>query len=119
MSNDLRSSLPCNVDADCPNEGLCGHDPGVAQGFCYGDCKPKEGANESFCGCVADSDCAQDSCVAETRTCSISRKACDPNGSGCGRIRCVDFGDRGGCLIGQNCKPVEGLTCHDVGPQSN
>jgi hypothetical protein len=29
----------------------------------------------------------------------------------------VDFGNKGGCLIGQNCKPLEGLTCSDVGPQ--
>jgi hypothetical protein len=113
---DHRSSLACQTDADCPNNGLCGHDPGAPVGFCYGDCKKHEGANMSFCACVADEDCAQDSCVAESQTCSISRKICDPNGNGCFKTRCVQFNGTGGCVIGQNCKPLEGLTCADVQP---
>jgi hypothetical protein len=117
MSPDHRTNLPCNVDDDCPNHGLCGHDPGMPMGYCYGRCTFHEGASQSFCSCVADEDCAQDICVAETRTCSISKRPCDPNGTGCKKVRCVDFGDKGGCLIGQNCKPLEGLTCSDVGPQ--
>jgi hypothetical protein len=113
---DKRTSLTCDKDEDCPNHGLCGHDPGAPVGFCYGRCTFHEGANESFCSCVADEDCAQDACDPQSRSCSISRKTCDPAGGGCRKIRCVDFGDKGGCLIGQNCKPLEGLTCSDVGP---
>lgn len=117
MTLDHRSSLTCNTDEDCPNHGLCGHDAGSPVGYCYGRCTFHEGAKQSFCACVADEDCAQDTCVAETGTCSISKKVCDVNGDGCRKTRCVDFGDKGGCLVGQNCKPLEGLTCADVGPQ--
>lgn len=117
MTPDHRSDIPCERDEDCPNHGMCGRDPGMPTGFCYGACTFHEGANQSFCACVADEDCAQDSCVAETRTCSISKRPCDPKAGGCTKIRCVDFGNKGGCLIGQNCKPVEGLTCADVAPQ--
>ena len=114
MSPSRRTSIPCQIDSDCPNHGLCGHDPGTLVGFCFGRCVLDEGARQSYCACVADDDCAQDTCVAETRECSISRKRCDPNGAGCGKINCVDYGDQGGCRIGQNCAPLEGLTCADV-----
>ncbi len=116
MTPDHRSNLTCEKDEDCPNHGLCGHEPGNPFGFCYGRCTFHEGAKQSFCACVADKDCAQDTCQVESRTCSISKRTCDPSGSGCREIHCVDFGDKGGCLIGQNCKPVEGLTCADVRP---
>jgi hypothetical protein len=45
--------------------------------------------------------------------CSISRRKCvgDPD---CRTIRCVDFQGAGGCLIGQNCAPANGLTCNEV-----
>ena len=115
MTVDHRSSLTCSIDSDCPNHGHCGHDPGAPVGFCYGDCVFDEGAKLSFCACIGDDDCAQDACVAESQTCSISRRDCDPS-AGCRKLRCVDFGNQGGCLIGQNCAPLEGLTCADLAP---
>ncbi|MBR2978395.1 MAG: hypothetical protein IKC51_00495 [Myxococcaceae bacterium] len=105
-----RSDIPCASDADCPNSARC--DP--ESGFCYGACIRKEGSSESFCACVQDDDCAQDDCDPVTRRCGTTRKSCDPALNDCPTIRCVDFGDSGGCLIGQNCAPVEGLTCEDM-----
>ena len=112
-----RSTLTCQKDEDCHNHGLCGHDPGAPVGFCYGHCTLLEGATKSYCGCITDDDCPQDICVAESRTCSGTLKNCDPNGAGCGKIHCVDAGDKSGCMVGQNCKPIIGLTCADVRPQ--
>jgi Cys-rich repeat protein len=108
---EFRSSIQCSIDGVCPNRGLCS-----AEGYCYGRCTFREGANESFCACVGNEDCAQDRCESTTRTCSISRRPCDLHGAGCTQTRCVDFGAQGGCWIGQNCKPLEGLTCADVRP---
>lgn len=105
-----RTDLLCETDADCPNHGLCDQ----ASGFCFGKCLRHEGASESFCSCVVDDDCAQDSCDPGTGTCSITRRDCNLDGESCQRIRCVDFGEKGGCHIGQNCKPLEGLTCSDL-----
>jgi hypothetical protein len=110
-----RTDLPCTSDQDCPNHGLCAKDPGADAGTCYGKCIRQEGASQSFCACIVDDDCAQDQCDSETRTCSITRRTCDPQATTpCRKIRCVDFGEIGGCLIGRNCKPVEGLTCADM-----
>ncbi|MDR0965763.1 MAG: hypothetical protein LBM75_04560 [Myxococcales bacterium] len=105
-----RSAIPCATSADCPNSALCDEEAG----FCYGVCVPKEGANESFCACVEDDDCAQDACDPVTRECTTTRQPCDPALDDCPKIRCVDFGHKGGCLIGQNCAPGEGLTCEDM-----
>jgi len=109
-SAENRTDLRCETDADCPNHGLCDQ----ASGFCYGKCSFHEGANESFCACVVDDDCANDSCDPTSWTCSITKRDCTPDGQECGRIRCVDFGTKGGCHIGQNCKPLEGLSCSDL-----
>lgn len=105
-----RSSIRCEADQDCPNSAMCD----TASGFCYGACVPKEGSNESFCACVEDDDCVQDACDPVTRRCSTTRKGCDPSKDDCPKIRCVDFGKAGGCLIGQNCAPYEGLTCEEM-----
>jgi hypothetical protein len=113
-SPDRRSQIECREDADCPLHGLCARDPGAEIGYCYGRCTFHEGASESFCACIEDDDCAQDTCDPMTRTCSITRQPCDLNGNGCRKIKCVDFGDKGGCHIGENCKPLEGLSCHDL-----
>ncbi len=114
-SPEKRSSQVCTLDSDCPLHGFCAKDPGAKTGFCAGKCLKHEGANQSFCSCILDDDCAQDSCDTVTRTCDISKRPCDINtGAGCRKIRCVDFGDTGGCQIGMNCKPLEGLTCADV-----
>lgn len=104
------SSVPCASDTDCPNSARCD----TASGFCYGACIRHEGSSQSFCACVEDDDCAQDSCDPVTRTCTTTRQPCDPALDNCPKIRCVDFGNKGGCLIGKNCAPEEGLTCEDM-----
>jgi hypothetical protein len=52
--------------------------------------------------------------VDSSRTCSISQRPCTLDGTGCQPIRCVPFHDVGGCFIGQNCVPLEGLVCSQV-----
>ncbi len=111
---DSRSRTPCREDSDCPNSGVCGKDPGQDEGFCHGKCFVREGATRGFCSCVVDDDCYQDSCDTATRTCSVTKRECTLNGEGCRPIRCVDMGDRGGCHIGENCAPIEGLHCGDL-----
>jgi hypothetical protein len=109
-----RSNVACKEDKDCPNNAVCGKPPGETQGFCQGKCGFHEGASRGFCSCVVDDDCFQDECDTTTRTCSVSKRTCELNGAGCRKIRCVDFGGAGGCHIGQNCAPVEGVTCGDL-----
>jgi hypothetical protein len=70
-----------------------------------------EGDENGFCTCQVDQDCAQETCSAGE--CSISRRACVTDND-CRAIRCVDFQGGGGCLIGQNCAPADGLSCNDV-----
>jgi hypothetical protein len=113
-TTERRSKVPCSVDGDCPNSGVCAKEPGQSAGLCAGKCFIREGAERGFCSCVVDDDCFQDECDTVTRTCSVTRRDCTLNGPGCRRIRCVDLGQRGGCQIGQNCTPIEGLTCNDV-----
>ncbi|MFN7131360.1 MAG: hypothetical protein ACK4N5_04715, partial [Myxococcales bacterium] len=111
---DRRSRTVCESDDDCPNGGVCGKDPGQQTGFCHGKCFVREGATRGFCSCVVDEDCFQDTCDTVTRTCSVTKRPCTLNGEGCRRIRCVDLGNRGGCHIGENCAPEEGLHCGDL-----
>jgi hypothetical protein len=107
----IHNSLPCATDDECPRGGHCGKAAGQPNGFCTGVCGVDEGASTGFCSCLVDSDCAQESC--SQGECSISRRACVTQAD-CRPIRCVDFNGVGGCLIGQNCAPDEGLTCKDV-----
>lgn len=111
------NATSCSVDTDCPNAGLCQKSPGASTGFCSGRCYKHEGDTSGFCTCVVDSECSQDTCLNATRTCSISRRPCDPNVIGsCETVRCVPFHGLGGCFIGQNCAPDEGLGCAQVRP---
>jgi len=110
----------CASDADCPNSGLCQLAPGASKGFCSGRCYKHEGDTAGFCTCSIDAECNQDVCDTTTRTCSITRQPCDPNeAQPCQPIRCVPFHGLGGCFIGQNCAPNEGLSCTQVRPPSN
>jgi hypothetical protein len=104
-------SLPCMEDRDCRRGGQCVKAPGAASGTCAGKCAVDEGDNQGFCSCQVDADCAQETCSAGE--CSISRKRCVTDAE-CRTIRCVDFQGGGGCLIGQNCAPSNGLSCNDV-----
>jgi len=104
-------NLPCTKDEECPRGGNCGIQPGQTSGYCAPKCAIDEGDENGFCTCMEDADCAQETCT--MGECSISRKPCvtDPD---CRSIRCVDFQGGGGCLIGQNCAPANGLTCIEV-----
>jgi len=107
----------CSTDADCPNAGLCQRSPGSPTGFCSGRCYKHEGDSSGFCTCTVDSECNQDVCQTATRTCSITRRPCNPDlPDACSTIRCVPFHGVGGCFIGQNCAPDEGLSCTQVRP---
>lgn len=104
-------ALPCASDGDCKRGGSCHKASGASTGFCSGVCRFREGAAIGFCSCQVDNDCAQESCSAGE--CTISRKKCITE-QDCRPIRCVDFNGAGGCLIGQNCTPANGLTCLEV-----
>lgn len=105
---------PCAEDTDCKLGGFCAKATGATMGYCTGRCAVDEGDSVGFCTCLSDSDCGQESCSGGE--CSISRKACI-DASDCNSIRCVDFNGYGGCLIGQNCAPSNGLSCLNVQPR--
>ncbi len=104
-------ALPCATDSECKRGGTCVKAPGFPNGYCSGVCRLREGASFGYCSCQVDFDCAQESCSAGE--CTISRKKCVTE-QDCRPIRCVDFQNAGGCLIGQNCTPANGLTCIEV-----
>jgi hypothetical protein len=106
------TSLPCTKDTDCKRGGTCSKPSGAATGFCVGACALAEGDSQGFCSCQVDADCAQETCGSGGE-CSISRRKCVNDGD-CRTIRCVDFDGIGGCLIGQNCAPDNGLSCVQV-----
>jgi hypothetical protein len=110
------NSAACAQDADCANNGRCDRPAGSATGFCAGRCYKHEGNDRGFCTCVIDSECNQDTCQSSTRRCSISQRPCTLDGRGCEPVRCVSFHGFGGCRIGSNCAPNEGLGCADVRP---
>lgn len=105
------TTLPCATDEECKRGGTCVKQPGMPNGYCAGKCAIEEGDEGGFCTCQVDSDCAQESCSAGE--CSISRRPCVTQDD-CRQIRCVDFEGGGGCLIGQNCAPADGLSCVEV-----
>lgn len=107
----INTALPCATDEECKRGGTCVKQPGMPNGYCAGKCAVEEGDENGFCTCQVDSDCAQETCSAGE--CSISRKPC-VNSDDCRSIRCVDFQGGGGCLIGQNCAPANGLSCVEV-----
>ena len=105
------AALPCASDTDCKRGGTCVKAAGASTGSCAGRCGISEGDTTGFCTCQVDSDCAQETC--SKGECNISRKKC-VNDTDCRAIRCVDFEGGGGCLIGQNCAPDQGLSCIEV-----
>lgn len=101
-------NLPCTTNEDCPRGGVCGSD-----GHCGGRCAIDEGESFGFCTCLEDFDCGNETC--SQGECSISRRTC-VSSDDCRPLRCVDFNGVGGCHIGENCAPDEGLTCLEVQP---
>jgi hypothetical protein len=108
------SNLPCHSEADCPRGGQCVKASGQQVGACAGRCDVAEGDVLGYCSCQQDTDCAQGTC--SQGACTLSRKPCVTD-TDCRPVRCVDFKGVGGCLIGQNCAPDEGLTCAEVAPR--
>ncbi|MBK7864543.1 MAG: hypothetical protein IPJ65_39275 [Archangiaceae bacterium] len=107
-------ALTCTKDEECPFGGTCAIPTGQTLGACAGKCSIGEGDSTGFCTCLQSADCAQESCTSAGE-CSISRKPCIPGDPlACKSIRCVDFEGVGGCLIGQNCAPADGLSCVQV-----
>jgi hypothetical protein len=108
----VNTQYPCTESAQCPRGGNCVKQPGAQQtGYCAPACAVAEGNENGFCSCLVDSDCAQESC--SMGECTISRRPCITE-QDCRPIHCVDFNGRGGCLIGENCAPANGLTCLQV-----
>jgi hypothetical protein len=103
--------LPCATDEECKRGGKCLKGNGSPNGFCQGQCRLREGSSFGYCSCIVDEDCPLESCNGDR--CSVSKKKC-VNNSDCNTIRCADFDGVGGCGIGQNCTPTNGLTCNEV-----
>lgn len=106
----------CATNADCANDGVC------VDGLCCGageleyperQCVAGENRVSGACTCSRDSDCLQDVCDSTRRQCAISGMPCEPGAGGCGFAPCID----GGCLIGANCAPEQGLSCGVVAPR--
>jgi hypothetical protein len=104
-------TLPCATDSECKRGGSCIKSNGSSTGFCAGQCRIREGSSFGYCSCQIDADCPLETC--SMGECSISRRKCITDDQ-CRTIRCVDFDGVGGCLIGQNCTPTNGLTCVEV-----
>jgi hypothetical protein len=110
---ETQGNCTCAADADCPNGGTC-----VAGLCCGGDVRPEEdlrcvggeGRVTGFCTCATDDDCGRDSCDPSSGSCRITGVPCVPGQNDCPPIACVN----GGCLIGQNCAPEQGLACSEV-----
>lgn len=104
-------SLPCTEDSQCRRGGTCVKEVGAASGFCAGRCEIDEGDQIGFCGCQVDSDCSTETCSGGE--CTITKRKCTGDDD-CKTIRCVDFQRSGGCFIGQNCAPANGLSCAEI-----
>jgi hypothetical protein len=107
-------SCTCATDDDCEGGATC-----VAQLCCPQgstvrtdrECALGENRVSGFCTCATDDDCPRDVCDGASATCAITGLPCTPGADDCGAIPCVN----GGCLIGENCAPEQGLTCTLVG----
>ncbi|MEQ8272277.1 MAG: hypothetical protein RMA76_22825 [Deltaproteobacteria bacterium] len=102
----------CVTNDDCGEDGVC-----VGGLCCGGNVEPEgpvcaggEGTIAGFCTCGTDDDCPRDNCDGSTNRCAITGLPCTPGNDDCGPIPCVN----GGCLIGRNCAPLQGLTCSEV-----
>ncbi len=102
----------CASNADCESGAAC-----VDGVCCTGtvrqdrECFIGENRVSGFCSCASDDDCPQDVCDPSRGACAITGLPCTPGNNDCGAISCVE----GGCLIGQNCAPITGLSCTQVG----
>lgn len=103
----------CASNSDCSEGGTC-----VAGLCCGGSVRPEEdlrcvggeGRVTGFCTCATDDDCGGDSCDPVSGRCGITGVPCTPGQNDCPTISCIN----GGCLVGQNCAPQQGLSCSEV-----
>jgi hypothetical protein len=101
----------CATDADCADGGAC-----VDGACCTGtvrndrECRVGESRVSGFCSCAIDDDCPRDVCEPSSGRCAITGQPCTPGNDDCGPIACLN----GGCLIGRNCAPSQGLSCSVV-----
>lgn len=112
----------CSDDADCES-GACtkanADDQELALCCSAGpvrkdrECRGGEGTVSGFCSCATDDDCPRDSCDTTRGACAITGRPCTVGGNECGAITCFE----GGCIIGENCAPSQGLACSDVLPR--
>jgi hypothetical protein len=101
----------CQTDADCPATARC--DPAAHQ--CAGKCSFNEDSQKGFCECTQNSDCPNDACDTSAGHCFITKRPCTPGGNECTEpIYCVFTTERAACKIGDNCTPVNGVTCQQV-----
>ncbi|HEX4620259.1 MAG TPA: hypothetical protein VH208_01715 [Myxococcaceae bacterium] len=105
------ANMTCHQSSDCKFGGKCIIGAGQDAGACAGQCQIGENEAFGFCTCLTDNDCPNESCNAGE--CNISRRPCITS-SDCHFIHCVDFQGAGGCWIGENCAPDNGLTCLQV-----
>jgi len=106
----------CAGDADCPG-GRCAIAAGASEGRCAGVCVGSEGgaAGTGFCSCIQDTDCPLDTCDTTSRSCGLTRAPCQLGGDQCrGQLSCVNVNGIGGCVIGKNCAPIDGVSCAEV-----
>ncbi len=101
----------CVNDGDCDNNATC-----VGGFCCTGEirrdrrCVGGEGARAGLCTCSTDDDCPRDSCDGSRGVCRITGEPCVPGNNDCLPIPCVN----GGCQVGRNCAPAEGLSCSEL-----
>jgi hypothetical protein len=104
-------SCTCATDGDCDGGAAC-----VSGVCCTGAVRPEracfigESRVSGFCSCATDDDCPRDVCEPSSGRCAITGQPCTPGNDDCGPIACVD----GGCVIGRNCAPTQGLSCSVV-----
>ncbi len=100
----------CFTDNDCEDSQSC-----ISGVCCLGEiktstCSRREGATIGYCRCATDQDCPVDICNPSTNTCEITGRPCQVGLEQCPQIPCVN----GGCYVGDNCAPTDGLTCGEV-----
>ncbi len=108
LTGQTNGSCTCATNDDCEAGAAC-----VDGACCTGmvreekECIVGEGRVSGFCTCATDDDCPRDVCDGSRGACAISGNPCTPGNGDCGAIPCVN----GGCLIGANCAPIQGLSC--------
>ena len=124
LSGDPYASPPtrdhCGVDCmggqECPNGYLCSQVVALTDDRCQSQadcpagsqCFIGEAGGSGFCSCQSDNDCPSDMCGLISNKCLFTGQPCSTDAD-C-QIKC----ENGGCIIGANCGPIEGLSCEEI-----